>query len=334
MKTEYKFSSKMHLFIIISCIIIALGIAIGVVCQFTAGGYFNYGADWSGYKSVTVSYEYVDFPDKSKVEEICDSAFSDSGVTSYISSWGDTSTGGVLVYKFTLGTDDGSLDKACTAIQKAIENQVTGDIYLSGASVHTDSTILGGGKSLMMGGIALASVVVFEFLYFLIRYKVSMALGALLANVHNLALFISLLSITRIPIGTSVFAYAVLTVVLTMIGCCFLFGKMRKNFKDEDLAKLTACEIVDKSASQTFMTNFNISVVMAVASVLLFVLFTISSFSPLAIISPVLSALAVFVACAYGTQVFTPAVYSRFRVIGEKFKKKPRPTVKKAEQSK
>lgn len=333
MKTDFKFSRKMHLFIIISCVIIALGIAVGVICQFTANGYFNYGADWSSYKSVTVNYTNVDFSDKNKVEEICNDAFSAAGVSSYISSWGDTS-GGVLVYKFTLGTDDGSLNAACNAIQTAFENQLNGEIYLSGASVHTDTALLGGGKSLMMGGIALASVVAFEFLYFLIRYKVSMALGALLANVHNLALYISLLSLLRIPVGTSMFAFAVLTVILTMIGCCFLFGKMRKNFKDEDLAKLKSDEIVDKTATETFFVNFNLSVVLIVIAVLMFVLLTISSFSPLAIISPVLCALVAFISCAYGTQMFTPAVYTRFRAIGENLKKKSRPSAKKAEQSK
>lgn len=334
MKNDFKFSSKMHLFIMISCIIIALGVAVGVICQFAAGGYFNYGADWSDYKSVTVSYEYVDFSDRSDVEEICESAFSSAGISSYISTWGETSTGGVLVYKFTLGTDDGKLDSACSAIQSAIKVKVSSDICLSGASDHTDTALLGGGKSLMMGGIALASVVAFEFLYFLIRYKVSMALGALLANAHNLALFLSVLSLTRIPVGTSVFAFAVLTVVLTMIGCCFLFGKMRRNFKDEDLSKLGAEELVDRTASETFLLNVNMSAVMAVVAVLMFILLTISSFSPLAIISPVLCALVSFIVCAYGTQVFTPAVYSRFKVIGDDLKNKTRPSAKKAEQSK
>lgn len=334
MKTEFKYSSKMHLFIIITCALIAIGVAMGVIFHFVGNGYFNYGADWSGYKSVTVSYEYVDFSDRSKVVEICDDAFDKAGVTAYSTEWGNPTTGGVIVYKFTLGTDDGKLDTARTAIQAAIEEQVGGEISLSGAAVHTDTTLLGGGKSLMMCGIAIASIAAFEFLYFLIRYKVSMAFAALLANAHNLALYLSLLAITRIPVGTSVFAFATLVVLLTMIGCCLIFGKLRKNMKDEDYAKYTAFELVDKSANETLKVNGLMAASLAAVAVLMFVLLSISSLSPLAIISPVLCALVVFVTCVYGTLFFLPAVYSRFKLIGEKFKKNDRPSKKKAEQSK
>lgn len=333
MKTDFRFSARMHLFVIISCILIAAGIAVGICCQFAANGYFNYGADWSSYKSVTVSYENVDFADSKQVKALCDNAFAEAGIQSYTVQWGSTSTGGSLVYKFTLGTDDKSLDAARTAIQSAIDTQVT-DISLSRASVHVDTTLLGGGKSLMMCGIALASVIAFEFLYFLIRYKVSMALGALLANVHNLALFLCILSLTRIPVGTSVFAFATMTVLLTMIGCCFMFGKMRKNIKDEDYAKLNAFELVDKSANECFRLNLVMSAVLAAVAALLFILMSISSLSPLAIISPVLCAFAAFVVCAYGTLMFTPAVYARFKLIGERFKKNNRPSKKKVEQTK
>lgn len=333
MKTDFRYSAKMHLFIVISCIVIAAGIAVGICCQFMAEGYFNYGADWSSYKSVTVSYENVDFTDGNTVKELCDQAFSEAGIQSYTVQWGSTSTGGSLVYKFTLATDDASLNTARTAIQAAIDTKVT-DISLSRASVHVDTTLLGGEKSLMMCGIALASIVGFAFLYFLIRYKVSMALGMLLASVHNLALFISLLSLARIPVGTSVFAFAALTVVLTVIGCCFLFGKMRRNGKDEDYAKLSAFELVDKSAGECFRLNLVMIASMAAVAVLLFILMSISSLSPLAIISPVLCAFAAFLSCAYGIQMFTPAVYSRFKKTGEAWKKNKRPSKKKVEQTK
>lgn len=337
MKTEFRYSSKMHLFIIISCILVALGVALGTVCHFTAGGYFNYGADWSSYRTVTVSCEYMDFGTTEKAEEICESAFDAQNLGGYVLQKGSTTNGNVLVYRFSLSVDSKKLESACAQIESGIAEALkdVSDVYLSGVSVHVDTTLLGGGKSLAMCAIALAAVVAFGTLYFLIRYKISMALAYLLANVHNLALFLSLLTITRIPVGTSLFAFAAVTVILTTIGCCFLFGKMRRNIKDEDYARLNAFALTDKSANECFAVNLVITGALAAVAVVLFVLLSISSLSPLAIISPVLCALVSFVACGYGTLFFLPAVYSRFRFIGERFKKKNvRPSAKKAEQSK
>ncbi len=332
---KFRFSSKMHLFIIISALIIAIGLAVGISCQFAADGYFNYGADWSSYKSVTVDYEHIDFTDVEDVEKICEDAFDGAGLSSYVTQKGSWSRGGVIVYRFKLSTPDGKLESACADIRTAFKDSASAEDIFSDAYVTAGTTLLGGGKSLAMCAIGLASIVAFEFLYFLIRYKVSMALAVLLADVHNLALFLSLLAILRIPIGTSVFAFAALTVILTMIGSCFLFGKMRKNFKDEEVSKLPVFEQVDLSAGETFKFNVIFTGTMAAVAVLAFVLLSISSLSPLAIISPVLSALVCFIACAYGTLLFTPSVYSRFRLIGTKFKKRnPRPSKKKAEKSK
>ena len=54
MKTNLKLSSKMHIFIVISSLLIALGIMVGIICHFVANGYFNYGGDWASCKLVTV----------------------------------------------------------------------------------------------------------------------------------------------------------------------------------------------------------------------------------------------------------------------------------------
>ena len=60
MKTNFKLSSKMHILIIVSTVLIAIGLAVGLICEFVADGFFNYGADWASYKSITVSYNRID----------------------------------------------------------------------------------------------------------------------------------------------------------------------------------------------------------------------------------------------------------------------------------
>lgn len=334
MNKKIGFSSKMHLLIIISCILIAAGVAVGLIFQFTSNGYFNYSADWSDYKTVTVSYNYIDFSDPATLEELCDDAFNEAGIKSYATQYGVSTSGGMrsIIFKFTASTSDENLSEACGVIQTAIGEQL-GEVYLSGAYVHGDAAVISGGKTLTMCAIGIASVIALQFVYFLIRYKISMALGVLLANVHNLALMLSLLSLLRVPVGSEVFTFAALAVILTMIGTCYYFGRLRKNIKNEDMQKLSVFEIVDVSSAETFKLGLLMICSVAIVAVLVLVLMMISTLSPLAVLSPVLCAIVTLAACLYGSLIFTPAVYSRFMLIGEKFKKKARPPHKKAEQS-
>lgn len=323
MKTDFKLSSKMHLFIIISCIIIAIGAAVGTICQFVANGYFNYGADWESYKSVTVSYSCVDYSDEKEVKEICDKAFNEAGVSYYYSNlFGEKRgevVGGEYTFKFNYSVSEDKLKIAVNAIDEVIANK--SNFAQSKAAVHTVDGLLGSGKALWRGAVALATVIVFHFIYFVIRYKLTAALGALLADVHNLAIFVSLMSLTRVPVGSSVIAFGVLTVLLTAIGTCFLFDRVRKNSKDETCAKLSSFKLVEKSASECFKVNLFLPVSLAAVAAVLFVLASISAMSALAVLAPTLGAVVCFVSCGYGLLLFTPSVYSRFKQIGDNFKK-------------
>lgn len=320
MKTNFGFSSKMHLFIIVSSLVIAIGMAVGIICQFVAGGFFNYGADWADYKEVTITYEYVEYGSKDKVVEICDEAFAAAGVKSFAKDvHGSTNTGGEITYKFTLSTDIGELRGAVTAINNAIKAGIEdGTLVLSNGAAYVGNTIKGGSTALTRMSIALAVVIVFHFVYFAIRYKLSMAIAAVIADVHNLALFIALLAITRVPLGSTMFAFAAITVVVTVLCTCFAFDRMRKNLKDDSINKLSIGEQVDAGANQSFMVNILVPACLAVAAVLMFALLSISSLSPLAVISPVMCALVGFVACAYGNTFFTPAVYCGIRSLEDK----------------
>ena len=102
MKTNLKISSKMHILIIVSTVLVALGIMVGLICHFVANGYFNYGGDWGSYKEVTVSYAYVDFSTDDEVVEICNKAFDDCGLKYQSAADGNTEAGAVIVYSFSV----------------------------------------------------------------------------------------------------------------------------------------------------------------------------------------------------------------------------------------
>jgi len=265
----------------------------------------------------------MEYVDRKEVKGVCDKAFNEAGVKYYsvIEQSGDNMDNAVI-YKFTKSTDNEKLQKAVELIETDIKAQAGDTVPQSSASWHEVDGLLGSGKALWRGAVALASVVVLQFIYFAIRYKLSMAFSALLASVHNLAIYLSILAITRIPVGSSIVVFGVMTVVITLIGTSFLFDRMRKNFKDEDLKKLSAFELVDKSANESFKINLAVPAFIAGAAAVLFVLLSISAMSVLSVISPILCALACAVSCAYGTLFFTPSTYSRFKLTGDGFKKK------------
>lgn len=324
MKTNFKLSSKMHLFIIVSCIIICAGLIVGVACQLFGGKYFNYGADWSSYTNVTVSYENVDFSNESEVKTICDDAFKQSGVNYYVSTHGDKDTGGITTFRFSTSTDETKLNNAIILIKAKIDEKAAdaGGITLSNVTSNKVQGLLGGEKAVTMCAVAAASIIAFSFIYFAIRYKLSTAFGALLAYVHNFAIFVSLLALLRIPVGSSVFAFATLTVLMTAIGLGFLFDRVRKNMKSEETNKLPANELVELSASESFKINVFLPVFIALFAVLAFVFTAVSAMSVITVISPAVCAVVSVIACIYGNTMFTPAVYTRFKAIGENFKLK------------
>lgn len=330
MKTNnLKLSSKMHLLIIVSCIVIAIGLAVGTVCQFVAGGFFNYGGDYASYKSVTVEYEDIDFSGAGKepsalIKEICDGAFKAQGVSKTNLTSGETTTGGKLVYEFSSSVDIEKLNLAAEAINGEIKNEVSsaGGIQFSYASAHEEIAVIGGELAIVRAAIVLASVIVAHFIYFVIRYKLTMAFGAVLADIHNLALYIALVALCRVPVGSAIATYAVLTVILSVIGTGYFFGKLRANLKDEDNKKLSAFEITDKSSAESIKFNVIMPACLAGVSVVLFILMFISSLSFITVLAPVVCSLIAFASCAYGTAVFVPSVYPRIKLIGDKAKVK------------
>ncbi len=316
--TNLKLSSKMHLFIIITSVLVAAGIAVGLVFNFVFGGYFNFGSEYASYNSVVVDYAYIDYGSEDAVREICDKAFDAAGVKYYSTENGETGEGGEFIFKFAKSVNTESIQKAVGVIHSEITK---GDVNsLSHAYFHNVKTKMGGAPALKFGAIALASAIAFQFLYFVIRYRLTMAFAALLANVHNLAIYVSLLAITRVPFGSSAIAFGALTVLTTMIGCCLLFDRMRKNLKEESFAKRGVGEQVDICAGESILNVSVLSVFIAASALIMFVFLSISALSVAVVMTPVFLAVLSAVASIYGTAFFTPSVYARFKTIGDNYK--------------
>lgn len=313
--TKFKVCSKIHLFIIISVLFIAIGMAVGTICHFCANGFFNYGEEFSSYKCVTVTYYTSEYKDADAIRPVCDEAL--KGFNAYeVSYYSDNRMGGEIVYKYSAGTDGEKLQSAVDALNIALDKNGSG---LNVASLHEVSVNEGGARALTYAAIALASAAAFQFLYFIFRYKLRAAFSALLACVHNLGIFVAFAAITRIPVGAQFIAIGAAVVLLTMILPCVLFDRTRKNFKNEIYAKTERVEVVDTSACEVRTVSFIAVCALAVAVVVLGVFAAISQMW-IGALAPYGLALLGLIACFYGALFFTPAVHGAIDGVCEKAK--------------
>lgn len=308
----------MHLFIIISSVIVAIGLAVGLVCQFVANGYFNYGAEFRSYNTIEVNYAYVDYSDEDKVIEICDSLFKRDGVSYFEYVTGETDDGGRVVFKFSKSYGKHELEPVAANLEVALRSEV--ESTQTSAVYHILDTKLNGGKVLIYASIAVASAIVLQFIYYVVRYKLTMAFAACLANIHNLALYVSLLAITRVPVGVSAIAFGALTVLFSMIAGAYLFDRYRRNLKKEKYAKISGGELTDICANESLSSILYPVVGTATAALLIFVMLSISAMSAMAILAPVAAAVFSVASALYGTVFFIPPVYTRIKSIGDKVK--------------
>ena len=296
--TKLKLSSKMHLFIIISVAVAFIGLLVGLICQFVAGGYFNYGAEFKSYNTVEINYAYVDFAEEEKVVDLCDGVFDKADVNYYNCVSGDTTDGGKIIFKFSSKAKEETLRGAADAIQM----------------------LLNGDKENSLSHASLASAIVLQLLYYIIRYKLTMALGAFLANIHNLVIYVSLLAITRIPIGISAVAFGALTVLVTMIATGYLFDRYRRNLKKENFIKLDGDEQTDTCVRESLLNTLYPAIGVAALAVVIFVLLSISALSVTGVITPVIVSVFSVASAIYGTMFFMPPVYTRIKRIGDAVK--------------
>ncbi len=317
--TNLKISSRMHLFIIISAVVTAIGLAVGLICQFVAGGYFNYGAEFKSYNTVEVNYYYVDYNDKDDVIKLCDSVFDEAGVSYFTVTSGDTSDGGRIIFKFSDGIEESKLNETVDGIREALKD-AKGDGVQTNAYAHTLVAGLNGGRVMTYVSIAIASALVLQLLYFMVRYKITMALGAFLANIHNLVIYVSLLAITRVPVGISAVAFGAMTVLVTMLACGYLFDRYRRNLKKEPFAKLDGDEQTDICVRESFVNILYPVVGVATVAVVIFVLLSISAMSALTVLTPAILAIICVASAMYGSVFFMPSVYTRMKRIGDTVK--------------
>lgn len=155
--------------------------------------------------------------------------------------------------------------------------------------------------------IGAAVVLVILFAYVAIRFRVGMGVTSLIAAVHDVAITFAVVALLRIPAGVSLIGVVAAALLLSIVQNMFVFGRMRRDFRSEEMKDLPAREAVALSIKGSRKGVFTIAVAAASFIVILGVIGVFIGFD---LASVMLSALIAVVASTYSSLLLSPAIYA------------------------
>ncbi|MCD8200801.1 MAG: hypothetical protein LUD47_01835 [Clostridia bacterium] len=306
MKT--KISGKMILFTIISCAVVVICAVVGCVCHFTGNGFFNFGVENGSDKTVSVNYYIVDYPNMSDVEDVCEKAFSDQGISYTYEQ--TTENSGHIEYVFPYKTDTDKLDTAVGSINDGL----SGKDGINLASLEVAESMTTNGRTFMFAGIAAASIIVLQALYCLIRFKLNMAVLSLVTNVGYVLLATGLMAALRIPFGSFAAGVMIFGLLLSVVLNQIFYTDMKSALRNEDYKELSFAEKTDRAYAKGLKASSILSGSLFVTAGLFALVMGIFARTAAYTFLGVAGMLVCLVAF-YSSTFFSPAVYSRMEKV-------------------
>lgn len=232
----------------------------------------------------------------------------------------------------------------CAEKQTAIRNAVAEKLGIDVADVSEIEVITSviKGKDVLFLGLALGIVVIALFAFAWIRYNLYAGLSFILANLHNVILFLSLMILTRIQINMiSLVAIVVLTLIMSAV-LIVIYEKYRElaNLKTEE--KMTIYNRMAVSEKETLKPYGIIAgIALVFALLMLFVPVAMVRFAALGVIFALLVTVYTTLIIGPGSYAsllelkndYLMAVLSRNDTVNKTIKKKIK-NAKKAEEAK
>lgn len=232
----------------------------------------------------------------------------------------------------------------CAEKQTAIRNAVAEKLGIDVADVSEIEVITSviKGKDVLFLGLALGIVVIALFAFAWIRYNLYAGLSFILANLHNVILFLSLMILTRVQINMiSLVAIVVLTLIMSAV-LIVIYEKYRElaNLKTEE--KMTISNRMAVSEKETLKPYGIIAgIALVFALLMLFVPVAMVRFAALGVIFALLVTVYTTLIIGPGSYAsllelkndYLMAVLSRNDTVNKTIKKKIK-NAKKAEEAK
>jgi SecD/SecF fusion protein len=257
----YDFIKNRTKFFLISAVVIVIGLVSLVVFQARTGSALNYGLDFLGGSSTSVTFpsELTDSVNTDMERLIEDTVGSGAG-TEIVRVQGENT---VLIKTRELSVDE----------LKAVQDKLLAEYNVTPENIQVEN--ISGVISSEMRRNAVLSLVIANLcmlLYIFIRFKnIGSAGSAVLALLHDVLCTLALYALVRISVGNNF-----ITCMLTLVGFSInativVFDRIRENLKSRHKNE-TYRDVVNKSISQTIVRSINTSITVALMVLMLCIL--------------------------------------------------------------
>ena len=204
-----------------------------------------HGVEFSG---VTIVYVKIDQPpDLQQVRSAVETSLPGVGQNALVQGYGDPSANQVMVRVPDVGAESGgNLSQAADAVEKALKSANLSNPRVVGTDIVGPSV----GRQLTRQGILATTVALIGILsYIAMRFRLSFAVGAVVATIHDLLITLAFLAFFRYDLSLNVIA-ALLTITgYSVNDTIVIFDRVRENMSRS--RGLTLAQIINASVNQT-----------------------------------------------------------------------------------
>ena len=297
-------------------LVISLVIIIAGVVLFSVFG-FNGDGTYKDKTVITVSGSTVMTTDDDfmgELKDVCKDALKDADAK--VSSVAKLESTDSIKFEYTLrgSYNDAEITALVSAVKGAIDAKKTADNMYGQAFLKVNGHTLEGVnhyKYFWTFAISALVVAVVAFVYFVIRFNLSLSIAMGVACLHDVLLTWGFIALTRIPMGAGVAAVGALALLASVFVNGLVFEKMRRDFKTE--TKLNATDAVYASLKQT--KNLVITT-LALMLVVFAILAIVGIIVGLDLTFMMLGAIVAVIVVGYSSLVVCPALVA---ILKEKF---------------
>ncbi|MFQ7077614.1 MAG: hypothetical protein ACLRSW_06580 [Christensenellaceae bacterium] len=225
----------------------------------------------------------------------------------------DGETGRRQWYMFSAKTDD----KACGSKDRRVRRwrrlpPTTASLRaLSAMTANSEraaATLAAG--YLWRAALAGAVVLLAEFIYIAVRYKLNMGAAAAVSSLTGTLLTVALVALVRLPVTASLAYAGAFALLYTTVTSMLALNKMRENFKTD--------EYKEKSADEAIVSSLPVKTILAFAAVSAVALVLVGAIAVASVRWFAIASLIGVLAGTFASLIFMPAIYLPLKKLSDK----------------
>ena len=181
-------------------------------------------------------------------------------------------------------------------------------LYVTANSERAAATLAAG--YLWRAALAGAVVLLAEFIYIAVRYKLNMGAAAAISSLTGTLLTVALVALVRLPVTASLAYAGAFALLYTTVTSMLALNKMRENFKTD--------EYKEKSADEAIVSSLPVKTILAFAAVSAVALVLVGAIAVASVRWFAIASLIGVLAGTFASLIFMPAIYLPLKKLSDK----------------